>query len=78
MKKALLAVLILSGLLSAGCSQIASTVFAFRGVSETVKPAMDIAQKTGEKALAASRKSAIPKEYYLGRGLPPGSCRNIP
>jgi beta-barrel assembly-enhancing protease len=69
MKKHLLAVLIISGLLSAGCSQIASTVSSIPGVPDSVKPAADIALKTGEKALAASKEISDSEEHYLGRGV---------
>ena len=69
MKKLILAVLILSGFLVAGCSQIASTVSSIPGVPDSVKPAVDIAQKTGEKALVASKEISDSEEYYLGRGV---------
>jgi len=64
-----LATLILSGFLSAGCAEIASTVSSIPGVPESVKPAVDIAQKTGTKAIDASKEISDSEEYYLGRGV---------
>jgi beta-barrel assembly-enhancing protease len=64
-----LAALILSGLLGAGCAEIASTVSSIPGVSESVKPAADIAQKVGSKAIDASKEISDSEEYYLGRGV---------
>ena len=64
-----LAALIIFGLLGTGCSQIASTVSSIPGVPESVKPAMDIAQKTGSKAIDASKEISDSEEYFLGRGV---------
>jgi predicted Zn-dependent protease len=61
--------LILCGFLMTGCSQIASTVSSIPGVPESVKPAMDIAQKTGSKAIDASKEISDSEEYFLGRGV---------
>ncbi|MGQ9920967.1 MAG: M48 family metalloprotease [Desulfobacca sp.] len=54
---------------AAGCGAVASTVASLPGVPESVKPAVDIAAKTGEKAIAASRELSPTEEYYLGRGV---------
>lgn len=54
---------------AAGCGAVASTVASLPGVPESVKPAVDIAAKTGEKAVAASREISPSEEYYLGRGV---------
>lgn len=54
---------------AAGCGTVASTVASLPGVPESVKPAVDIAAKTGEKAVAASREITDSEEYYLGRGV---------
>jgi predicted Zn-dependent protease len=64
-----LVALIIFGLLGTGCSQIASTVSSIPGVPESVKPAMDIAQKTGSKAIDASKEISDSEEYFLGRGV---------
>lgn len=69
LNKGNIAILILVGCLGAGCSQIASTVSAIPGVSESVKPAADIAQKVGSKAIDASKEISDSEEYYLGRGV---------
>ncbi len=77
--KHILVAMILCGFLGAGCAGIASTVSSIPGVSDNVKPAMDIAQKTGEKALDGfRRKSVIPKNTIWAAGLPPVSWPNIP
>ncbi len=64
--------LLMLGLLVAcggGCGTVASTVAGLPGVPESVKPAVDIAAKTGEKAVAAAREITPSEEYYLGRGV---------
>lgn len=67
--KYLLTLLIVSSLGAGGCAQVVSTVSSLPGLPESAKPALDIAQKTGEKALAASREMTDSEEYYLGRGV---------
>ncbi len=59
----------LCGLLLAGCGAVASTISSLPGVPDSAKPAIDIASKTGEKALAASKEISDSEEYYLGRGV---------
>lgn len=54
---------------AAGCGTMASTVASLPGVPGSVKPAAEIAAKTGEKAVAASREISPSEEYYLGRGV---------
>jgi len=66
--KRLLSVVLVAGL-ATGCSTVASTVASLPGVPASVKPAVDIAQKTGEKALTAARPLSDSEEYYLGRGV---------
>lgn len=52
-----------------GCSEVISTVGSLPGVPESAKPALEIAQKTGEKAIVAARDLSDSEEYYLGRGV---------
>ncbi len=60
---------LVAGLAVGGCGTLASTVASLPGVPEKVAPALEIAQKTGEKALTASREMSDSEEYYLGRGV---------
>jgi len=61
--------ILLAAAAAAGCSTVASTVASLPGMPASVKPALDIAQKTGEKALDAARPISATEEYYLGRGV---------
>jgi predicted Zn-dependent protease len=61
--------LILCGLLGVGCSAVPSAVSSIPGVPAGVKPAAEIASKTGAKALDAAKDISDSEEYYLGRAV---------
>lgn len=52
-----------------GCGTVASTVASLPGIPDSVKPALEVAQKTEEKAVVATRQISPSEEYYLGRGV---------
>ncbi|MBM4287998.1 MAG: peptidase M48 [Deltaproteobacteria bacterium] len=58
-----LILLVLSWLLVMGCAGVVAQI------PESIRPMVDIAQKTGAKALEASQELSDSEEYYLGRGV---------
>ncbi|AEB08114.1 M48 family metalloprotease [Desulfobacca acetoxidans] len=58
--------LVLTSLCLYGCAQVIASI---PGVPESIKPAADIAEKAGVKALEASREISDSEEYYLGRAV---------